>query len=134
MVHLDPAVIVGFQPGGAAAAVIGVVVGYGANYLSAVSIEDRLVLVNGSHRAYALRSAGVTHAPCLIQTLTRRDELDVVGVQELNEKPDAFLADPRPPLLKDYFDPQLRMIVHVPSKNRQVRVVLQSEQVDVPAS
>jgi hypothetical protein len=81
-----------------------------------------------------LRSAGVTHAPCLIQTLTRRDELDVVGVQELNEKPDAFLADPRPPLLKDYFDPQLRMIVHVPSKNRQVRVVLQSEQVDVPAS
>jgi hypothetical protein len=38
--------------------VVALPVGYGSNYLNVVSVNGRLVLNNGSHRAYALRDAG----------------------------------------------------------------------------
>jgi hypothetical protein len=47
--------------------VVAIAVGYGANFLAAAHVEGRLILWNGSHRAYALRAAGHTHVPCLIK-------------------------------------------------------------------
>jgi len=43
-----------------------------------------------------------------------------------------YLKNPRPALLKDYFDPKLRKIVRVAPKARQVRVTFGIEQIDVP--
>ncbi len=57
-------------------------VGYGTNLLSAVAAEGRLVLNNGSHRAYALRAAGISHVPAAVQQVTRRDELAVIASGE----------------------------------------------------
>jgi ParB-like chromosome segregation protein Spo0J len=107
--------------------------GYSPNMLAAALVEDRLILMNGSHRAYALRDAGVTHAPCLIQEVSRRDELDVLGVDDLQSRPDAFLAAPRPPLLRDYFDPALRITAGVQRKNRHVQVGFNVAALDLPA-
>jgi hypothetical protein len=132
--RLDPSEVPGFVTGGIPAAIIAAVVGYGSNYLNAIHVDNRLVLNNGSHRAYALREAGYTHAPCLIQKVSRREELEIFGNAELNLRPDVYLTDTRPPLLKDYFDPELRMLVHVPRKHWQVRVAVQSEAFPSPAA
>jgi hypothetical protein len=108
---LPPAAVRGRQLGGYAAGVVSVFVGFSVNLLHLARIEGRLMLLNGSHRAYALREAGVREAPALVLDVTRREELELLGVAELNERTDVYLKDPRPPVLKDYFDSQLRKIV-----------------------
>jgi hypothetical protein len=71
--------VTGYEPMGPIAGILGLVVGYGSNFLTAIESEKRLLLHNGHHRAYALRALGITHAPCLIQTVTRRDELNLIA-------------------------------------------------------
>jgi hypothetical protein len=106
-------------------------VGHGANMLQAVHAEGRLVLGNGSHRAYALREIGIQKVPCVIQEVSRREELPVTGLP-IAANPDTFLKSPRPPLLKDYFDVKLRKVVKLPRKSRQVRIAFQIETSDIP--
>ena len=118
---------------GPVASVVGLVVGYGSNFLTALHADGRTVLGNGSHRAYALREHGVTHVPCIVQRVSQREELELVAAPELIHHPDRFFRAPRPALLKDYFDPALRMIVPVARKNRMVKVSFSIETVDIPA-
>ncbi len=114
---LGPGQILGHQSQGPVAAVVALFVGYGPNYLSVISAEGRMVLNNASHRAYALRDLGVTHVPCLIQKVTRREELNVVAAgSPVAQNPDVYLKESRPPVLKDYFDPKLRKVVRLAPK------------------
>lgn len=131
---LRPDQLTDYQSQGPVASVLALVVGYGSNFLNAFEIEGRLVLNNGSHRAYALREMGVTHVPCIVQTVSRREELEVVASGPLPKEPERYLEAPRPPVLKDYFDPALRKIVPVPKKNRMVKLTFGVEQMDVPAA
>lgn len=131
-VVLEPSQVVGYQPAGFPTGIVALVVGFGSNLLSAIHAEGRLVLNNGSHRAYALRELGFKEAPCLIQHVSRREELNVVARGELSDRTDVYLASPRPPLLKDYFDPLLRKEIAVPGKVRQVRVAFGEESVELP--
>lgn len=131
-VVLDPSQISGYQASGFPAGVVALVVGFGSNLLSAIHAENRLVLNNGSHRAYALRDLGFSHAPCLVQHVSRREELNVIARGELVDRTDVYLRSPRPPILKDYFDPLLRKEVAVPGKVRQVRIVFGEEGLDLP--
>jgi len=121
-----------YQPTGPLAGVIGLAVGYGSNYLNALSVEGRVILNNGSHRAYALRELGITHAPCVIQKVSRREELTVIANQALLQHEDLYISQPRPPVLKDYFDPKLRKIIRISPKARHVRVSFGIEQIDLP--
>jgi len=132
-VSLDPTQVQGPTPPGVACGVIGLVVGYTPNLFSAICAEGRLVLANGSHRAFALREAGVTHAPCLVHRVSRSEELPMLSDEVANNQ-DRYLKDPRPPVLKDYFDPQLRKVVSVPQRLRQVKVAFGVETIDVPAA
>ena len=109
---------VGFGPVGG---VLGLVVGFGSNLLSAIRADDRLLLQNGYHRACALRALGVTHAPCVVQTVTRRDELAVVGPPRVVDAPAFYFKAARPPLLKDFFDPRIRK----PLRVRRTRKVIE---------
>jgi len=131
-VLLRPDQIPGYQATGPVAGIVGLVVGYGSNYLNVISAEGRLILSNGSHRAYALRDLGVTHVPCVIQRVSRRDELKVIGTQPLQQATDLYLKEPRPPVLKDYFDQKMRKIISLPPKARQVRISFGVEQNDMP--
>ena len=81
--------------------------------------------------ASALREAGVTHAPMVIQHVTRPEELEMVNA-ELQNNGERYLKAVRPPLLKDYFDPVLRKILLVPRKQRQIKISFGVETVDVP--
>jgi hypothetical protein len=131
-VVLAPGQLAGHRPFGPVAGVVGLVVGFGSGYLNVVACEGRLVLNNGYHRAYALRELGVTHAPAVVQEVRRADELGAAGGAALRRNPDAYLRAPRPPVLKDYFDPELRRVVPLVPKVRHVRVRFTIEEVDLP--
>lgn len=130
---LQPSQVVGYTPSGRLSAAVALMVGYGSNLLNAIHVENRLVLNNGSHRAYTLRDMGISHAPCLVQRVSRREELEVIASGELQQTPDRYLTTPRPSILKDYFDPQLRKIALVPRKVRQIKISFGVEVIDVPA-
>lgn len=131
-VLLKPEQISGYQATGPVAAVVGLVVGFGSNYLNAVKAGNRLVLNNGHHRACALRKAGITHAPIAIQTATNRDELDVLAPRAVRRDPELYLEAPRPPALKDYFDDRLSRHVRLAMSTRQITVSFSTDDKDMP--
>jgi len=88
-------------------AMVALMVGFGSNFLTAIRSDRRMVLHNGYHRAHSLRAAGITHAPCLIQTVTRKDELRIAASEKVSSDPEFFFRSVRPPVLKDFFDPRL---------------------------
>ena len=122
-----------FESVGRPVAILCLAVGYGSNFLNVLHVENRLVLGNGSHRAYALRDLGIIQIPCLVQRVTRRDELELVASGDLANNPDRYLKVARPSMLRDYFDPALRKTVPVYRKNRAVRIQFGFEQPDIPA-
>lgn len=129
---LSPDMVQGYQPAGHASAILGLFVGFGVNFLSALHFQGRLILLNGSHRAYALRKRGVTHAPCLIQEITREDELDLLGIAETRQKFERYAKMPRPPLFKDYFDPQLSKRIPVPRSQVMLQLQFTTQYIRAP--
>lgn len=104
---LEPRRIQGLGGFGPAACVLALPVGFGSNFLSVVESDGRLLLQNGYHRAYALLAAGITHAPAIIQTVTRLDELRLAAGEDVCEDPAFYFRAARPPLMKDFLDPRL---------------------------
>ncbi len=131
---LDARNVMNYAPPGPISGIVGLVVGFGSNFLNVIHADNRLVLNNGSHRAFALRELGVTNVPCIVQQVTRREELQVIMSGDVVRNPDIYLKAPRPPLLKDYFDQKLRKLLSVPRVLRQVKITFSVEQLDVPAT
>ena len=114
----------GIATTGPAAAMIGIMIGFGSNFLSAVRSGSRLLLQNGYHRAYALRRLGLTHAFCIVEDVTRKDELKLTADDEVAEDPEFYFAAKRPPLLRDFFDPRLARALPVLPMENHVEVEL----------
>ena len=130
---LDADQVVGYSRMGPVTAVVGSVLGFGWNSVNALQVENRLILNNGSHRAFALRDLGVTHVPCVVQKVTRPEELEIASGEELRRHSDRYLRSPRPALLKDYFDDRLRKVLDVARVHRMVKVTIGVEMSDIPA-
>jgi len=130
---LQPEHLAGAGSRGTLVGMVGLAVGFGSNFMNAFHAAGRLILNNGSHRAYALREAGVTHVPCVIQQIAGLEELAVVAPAAVRRRPRLYLEHPRPPMLRDYFDPQLRAIVPSVRRLRQVTVRFRIEESLVPA-
>jgi hypothetical protein len=92
---------------GPIAGVIGLIVGFGSNFLTVIRSDTRMVLHNGYHRAVSLRALGITHAPAIVETVTRKDELRVAASDTVSEDPEFYFQAARPPLLRDFFNPKL---------------------------
>jgi len=120
-VLLDPEQVRDYRSAGPVAGIVGLMVGFGSNLLNAVRADKRLILHNGYHRAVALRSLGITHAPCIVQTATRMDELDIAAAKDVVKTPAFYLKAARPPLLKDFFDPRIRKVL----KTRRIRKMVE---------
>lgn len=131
-VLLRPDQIVGYQPAGLVAGVVALVVGYGANYLHALSMGGRLVLNNGHHRACALYDLGVRRVPCVVQSIAHPDEVAVHAPRAVRRNLDFYVSEPRPPVVADYFDPVLSDTVRLDLSTKQVRVSYSVEEKDVP--
>ncbi len=117
---ISPALAPGHQTIGTIGGLLALSVGYGSNFLSLIQYGNRYVLHNGHHRAYALRSLGITHAPCVVQTVTRADELRMVAARAVADDPAFYFVAKRPPLLKDFLDPRIRRVFNV---QRAVNVI-----------
>lgn len=131
--QLDPDNIVDYPLPGNVVGVIGLAVGFGSNFMNAVYTGKRLILINGSHRAYALRDMGITHAPCIVQHTSSLDQLELIASSDVAEDHDFYLNHPRPSMLKDYLDPQLRKVMEVNRRLRQVIVKFEIDEAFVPA-
>lgn len=103
-------------------AMLGVMIGFGSNFMSGVRSGSRILLQNGYHRAYALRDAGFTHGWCVVETVTRKDELKLTASDEVAEDPEFYFAAKRPPILRDFFDPRLAKALQVREMETQVEV------------
>ncbi len=130
---LEPENITDYPPPGNLAGVVGLAVGFGSNFLNAIYAEKRLILNNGSHRAYALRDLGNARVPCIVQHISSRDELSVLASTAITDAPNFYLQDPRPMMLKDYFDPRLRKVMPVHRRLRQVTVKFDVDVTFAPA-
>lgn len=113
-VLLQPEQIQDGERFGSVAAIIGLVVGFSSNFLTAVQSDNRLLLHNGHHRAFALLDHGITHAPCIIQTVTRLDELGLVAGRTVQKAPAFYFKAARPPLLRDFLDLKIRKVLRIP--------------------
>lgn len=122
-----------YPPPGDLVGVVGLAVGFGSNFMNALHAEGRLILNNGSHRAYALRRLGVTHVPCIVQHVASRDEVGLVAAAPVRRNPDLYLKHARPPMLKDYFTRDLHTVFPARRRLRQVTVKFQVAEEDVPA-
>jgi hypothetical protein len=69
-----------------------------------------------------MRTLGITHAPCIIQTVTRRDELNIAASKAVAEAPEFYCRSARPPLLKDFFDPRIRKVLPVRKIRKMIEV------------
>lgn len=124
--------LTGMPPQGPLAGVIALLVGFGSNYLNVVRVGRHMALNNGYHRAYALRSLGITHAPCVIQAVAHHDELAFAGGSALTRDYRALFDSARPPLFKDFFDPALTQVVRAPRTRQQLQVSFSVEMLRVP--
>ena len=104
------------------AGMVGFGVGFGANFLNVVRVGRRHLLNNGYHRVCALRALGVTHAPCVIQQATHVDDLQVAVGRRVAADAAYYLESARPPLLRDFFNPQLRKLLPVRRAVRRIEV------------
>ena len=107
---------------GPISALVGIAVGFGSNFLSAVRSDKRVCLQNGYHRAYALRCAGLKYAYCVVEDVTRKDELKLTADDTVAEDPEFYFSSRRPPLIKDFFDRRLAKKMRIRSMQNHVEV------------
>jgi hypothetical protein len=107
---------------GPIAGVIGLIVGFGSNFLTVIRSDTRMVLHNGYHRAYALRALGITHAPAIVESVSRKDELRISANNSVSEDPEFYFRAARPPLLRDFFNPKLGKTLKVRPMEAAVEV------------
>ena len=120
------------NPFGPVAGAVGVVVGFGSNFLNVIRSDGRVLLHDGYHRACALRELGITHAPAIIQTVSRFDELAVIAKRSILNDPDLYFRSARPPLLKDFFDPKIRRVWKTPRIVKVVEVTYEVRDYTLP--
>jgi hypothetical protein len=131
-VRLDASGFIGKSVPGTVTGAIGLLIGLAANMMNVVQAEGRLVLNNGCHRAVALLAQGIELAPCVVQRVTRREELEVVANAAFATNPDRYLTEPRPAVLRDFLDPELCVEVPITRRRRHVKVTFGVEVTDVP--
>jgi hypothetical protein len=107
--------------------------GFGLNFFNVLRAKGRLILLNGSHRLYALRERGVRYAPCLITDAQTEEQLVLASPEEVRQHQSEFLHAARPSLFKDYFDPVLAVVLPIIRFIRVLRLELTVHEHRVPA-
>lgn len=130
---LDPSAVTEYAPFGAASHAIVIYLGFSDNVISATQVGKRLILTNGSHRAYLLRSLGFRYIPCLVTDASDRDTSEILLPAAVKQDRDFYLRAARPPLFKDYHDPRLTQVVQTIRKNYVLRAKLDLKRTTVPA-
>ena len=117
--------------GGLPAAAVIAFVGYGGAPVNVLKVGDRIVLNNGFHRVYALRTLGVREIPVIVHDV-RNIQLEfppaVCGL------PKEYLLDAkRPVLIKDFFEASFVVTLRVRERLKMVTIGVSLNQHEVPA-
>ena len=119
------------ETGGLPASAIVAFVGYGAAPVNVIATEQRVVLNNGFHRIFALRSLGVDTVPVVVQH-ARNVALEfperVAGLPK-----QYLLSHPRPVLMKDFFESSFGITLKVRERVKMVRLSMSINQHEVPS-
>lgn len=104
-------------------------VGYGCASMNVYRVGRRLILNNGFHRVYALRSLGIRRIPVVVQEIhDAHRELPpiVMGM------PTSYLIHaPRPVLVKDFFESGFTVSLRVRKRIRAIKVTVSASRYDV---
>jgi len=118
--------------GGQPVRVVTLLVGFGAAPINVWAAGGRLILNNGFHRTFALRSAGVTHMPVVVQHAANPDiefPDQILGLSRAY-----LLHNPRPVLVRDFFDDALTVELKLKPRVKTVRVAWGNEDSIVPTA
>jgi len=117
--------------GGLPAAAIIASIGYGGALVNVIRVGNRVVLNNGFHRVYALRSMGVTEIPVVVQQV---QNMQLEFPEQVAGLPKAYLLGvPRPVLMKDFFEPEFAITLKVRERIKIVTVGIGLNQHEVPS-
>ncbi len=119
-----------YAQGGLPAAAIITFVGYGGATVNAYQAGKRLILNNGMHRVYTLRSMGVTYIPIAIQKV---DPSSPIVSDLFGNASQYFCAHPRPTLMKDFFEADFTLTVNIPRLIQTVTIGVNANIHGVPA-
>lgn len=116
--------------GGQPVEVATLLVGFGAAPINVFMAGKRVVLNNGFHRIVALKLAGITKIPVVVQHVTNHDIEFPEQILGLSRK--YLLEQPRPVLLKDFFNDKLILELRLKPRRKTVTVTWQAEDRIVP--
>lgn len=119
------------EGGGLPAAAIITFVGYGGSPVNVLKFGDRIVLNNGFHRVFSLRSLGVEQIPVVVQHVQNFQLEFPPAVAGLPRE--YLLGAPRPVLIKDFFEPDFAITIRVQERLRVITVAVSHNQHDVPS-
>jgi hypothetical protein len=108
--------------------IFGFAVGWGVPHVQVVRFQGRYFLKNGYHRLVALRSRGLTHAPCI---LIEGESFDDVGARDGFFDRDLLLSK-RPPLFGDFLADAVCPAVPLRPRTKVIRI--KAEEIIVPAA
>lgn len=116
--------------GGQPVEAVTLLIGYGAAPINVFQIGQRMVLNNGFHRVFALRMAGITSIPVVVQQVVQ-PELEFPA--EMLGLPRAYLlSNPRPVLIRDFFDTALTVELLLAPRRKTVKVGWGAEESVIP--
>lgn len=117
--------------GGLPATAVIAFVGYGAAPVNVLQAGSRVILNNGFHRIYALRSLGLREVPVVLQQV-RNVELEFPPIVAGLPK-EYLLKVARPVLVKDFFEPEFAITLKVRDRIKTVMVGINLGQHEVPS-
>ncbi len=98
----------------------GALLGFGLPVVNVLSTGGRMILKNGLHRLFALKSMGVSEVPAIVVFQNASEKIGDFNLEYL-------LDSPRPPLLKDFFNPALTIEVSLIPRKKGIRLSLTAE-------
>jgi hypothetical protein len=116
--------------GGQPVEVVSLLVGFGAAPINTFQVGSRLVLNNGFHRVVALRMAGITKIPVVVQHVANPEiefPEQILGLSRAY-----LLQHPRPVLIRDFFDNALTVELRLKQRRKIVKVTWGVEDSVVP--
>jgi hypothetical protein len=129
--ELQPSDLDAAELGGIPVAAVIAFVGYGGSPINVFRVGGRTVLNNGFHRLYALRRIGFAYIPAVVQTVMTPQLEMPPQIADLPRE--VLLGSPRPPLLKDFFEPGFTTRLKVTERLKSVTVAVNAQQMPIPS-
>jgi hypothetical protein len=101
------------------------------NYIQVARFGGRIVLMNGVHKALAMKQAGFNEIPCVLREAGSHPELGLNPVTSFLRQ--EYLLSSRPALVADFFSEDLAAPLLMRAMDQALRVIVVVEPMTIPA-